>query len=94
MEVHFVHRAEDETLAVVAYFQPVTRAYVDEVRGVDSSYTVSSLVEKGLIDPTQEVVLLNTGEGLKTLDPLLPVVGPSHHVQPSLKSLREAGLIA
>ena len=39
-----------ETLAVIAYFQPVTRAYVDEVRGVDSSYTVSSLVEKGLIE--------------------------------------------
>ena len=36
-----------ETLAVIAYFQPVTRAYVDEVRGVDSSYTVSSLVDKG-----------------------------------------------
>ena len=38
-----------ETLAVVAYFQPVTRAYIDRVRGVDSSYTVSSLVERGLI---------------------------------------------
>lgn len=41
-----------ETLAVIAYFQPVTRAYVDEVRGVDSSYTVSSLVDKGLIEPS------------------------------------------
>lgn len=39
-----------EVLAVVAYFQPVTRAYIDQVRGVDSSYTVSSLVERGLIE--------------------------------------------
>ena len=39
-----------ETLAVVAYFQPVTRAYVDQVRGVDSSQTVTSLVEKGLLE--------------------------------------------
>ena len=51
------------------------------------------LVAEGRLDPTKETVVLNTGEGLKTLDPLLPVVGPSHHVQPSLKSLREAGLI-
>lgn len=39
-----------ETLAVVAYFQPVTRAYVEQVRGVDSSYTVSALCERGLIE--------------------------------------------
>ncbi len=39
-----------ETLAVVAYFQPVTRAYIDQVRGVDSSYTVGVLLERGLIE--------------------------------------------
>ena len=39
-----------EVLAIVAYFQPVTRAYIDQVRGVDSSYTVPSLVERGLIE--------------------------------------------
>ena len=36
-------------LAVVAYNQPVTRAFIDTVRGVDSSYAVSSLLDKGLI---------------------------------------------
>ena len=39
-----------EVLAVVAYNQPVTRAYVDTVRGVDSSYAVNSLIDKGLIE--------------------------------------------
>lgn len=39
-----------ETLAVVAYFQPVTRAYIDQVRGVDSSYTVGVLIDRGLIE--------------------------------------------
>ena len=39
-----------ETLAIVAYFQPVTRAYIDQIRGVDSSYTVSTLLERGLIE--------------------------------------------
>ncbi len=39
-----------EVLAVVAYFQPVTRAYIDQIRGVDSSYTVSLLLERELIE--------------------------------------------
>ena len=39
-----------EALAVVAYNQPVTRAYVDAVRGVDSSYAMTSLIDKGLIE--------------------------------------------
>ncbi len=39
-----------ETLSIIAYNQPVTRAYIDTVRGVDSSYAVSSLVERGLIE--------------------------------------------
>ena len=38
-----------EVLAIVAYFQPVTRAYIDQVRGVDSAYTVTTLLERGLI---------------------------------------------
>lgn len=39
-----------EVLAIVAYNQPVTRAFVDAVRGVDSSYAVTSLADKGLIE--------------------------------------------
>ena len=39
-----------ETLAIVAYNQPVTRAYIDTVRAVDSSYAVSNLLERGLIE--------------------------------------------
>lgn len=39
-----------EVLAVVAYNQPVTRAFIDTVRGVDSSYAVSSLLDKGMIE--------------------------------------------
>ena len=38
-----------EVLAVIAYYQPVTRAYVDQVRGVDSAYTVGLLLERELI---------------------------------------------
>ena len=40
-----------EVLAIVAYFQPVTRAYIEQVRGVDSAYTVNLLQESALIEP-------------------------------------------
>jgi len=40
-----------EVLAIVAYFQPVTRAYVERVRGVDASYTIGILQNRGLIEP-------------------------------------------
>lgn len=39
-----------EVLAVIAYNQPTTRAFIDAVRGVDSSYAVGSLLDKGLIE--------------------------------------------
>ncbi len=39
-----------EVLSVIAYYQPVTRAYIDQVRGVDSSYTVGLLLERELIE--------------------------------------------
>ena len=40
-----------EVLAITAYFQPVTRAYIEQMRGLDSSYTVGVLTERGLIEP-------------------------------------------
>lgn len=39
-----------EVLAIIAYYQPATRAYVDQVRGVDSAYTVGLLLERELIE--------------------------------------------
>lgn len=43
-------QAAMEVLAVVAYRQPVTRAYVEQVRGVDCSGTITSLAAKDLIE--------------------------------------------
>jgi segregation and condensation protein B len=39
-----------EVLAVIAYNQPVTRAYIEQIRGVDSSYAVGLLSDRGLIE--------------------------------------------
>lgn len=39
-----------EVITIIAYFQPTTRTYVDQVRGVDSSYTMGQLLDRGLIE--------------------------------------------
>ena len=39
-----------ETLTIVAYYQPATKAMVEQIRGVDSSYSVSALLNKKLIE--------------------------------------------
>jgi segregation and condensation protein B len=44
-------RAGLDTLAIIAYKQPLTRAEVDEIRGVDSSGVVKTLLEKKIISP-------------------------------------------
>ncbi len=71
-----------EVLAVVAYNQPVTRSFVDLVRGVDSSYAVGSLLDKGLIEaagrldaPGRPMLYVTTDKflrvfGLNSLDEL------------------------
>ena len=61
-----------EVLAIIAANQPATRAFVDQIRGVDSSYTVSSLVDKGFIEedgrldvPGRPILYKTTAEFLR-----------------------------
>ena len=39
-----------EVLTIIAYYQPTTRAFVDQIRGVDSAYTMSLLLDRKLIE--------------------------------------------
>lgn len=39
-----------ETLTIIAYYQPATKAYVEQLRGVDSAYSVNALLTKKLIE--------------------------------------------
>ena len=64
-----------ETLAIVAYFQPVTRAYIDQVRGVDSSYTVSMLNERGLIEICGRLEVPGRPSLFRTTDQFLRTFG-------------------
>lgn len=66
-----------ETLAIVAYFQPVTRAYVEQLRGVDSSYSISSLADKGLIEPCGRLDVPGRPTLFRTTDAFLRTMGIS-----------------
>ena len=43
-----------EVLSVIAYNQPVSRSFIEQVRGVDSSSIVAKLLEKGLIEEARQ----------------------------------------
>ena len=74
-----------ETLAVVAYRQPVTRAEVEQIRGVKCDYSLASLTQKGLIeevgrkDTVGHPILFGTTDeflnhfGISRLDQLPPL---------------------
>lgn len=77
-----------EVLAIVAYNQPITRAFVDQVRGVDSSGVVRSLVERNLLEehgrlndvPGRPIAYRTTENflrcfGLSSLEELPPIPG-------------------
>ena len=66
-----------EVLAVVAYYQPVTRAYVDQVRGVDSSYTMGLLLERGLIEEAGRLAVPGRPIQFKTTRDFLRAFGLS-----------------
>ncbi len=64
-----------EVLAIVAYNQPVTRAFVDAVRGVDSNYAVNSLIDKELIAPSGRLDAPGRPVLYSTTDKFLRVFG-------------------
>ncbi len=66
-----------ETLAVIAYNEPVTRAFVDTVRGVDSSYAMTVLNEKNLIVPCGRLDVPGRPILYRTTDNFLRVFGIS-----------------
>ena len=62
-----------ETLTVIAYYQPATKAYVEQIRGVDSSYSVGALLNKQLIEecgrlnvPGRPILYRTTPDFLRT----------------------------
>ena len=76
-----------EVLAIIAYNEPVTRAYIDTVRGVDSSYAVTSLTDKHLIEVCGRLDVPGRPLLYRTTDDFLRVFGMQ-----SLSDLPEVAL--
>ena len=64
-----------EVLAIIAYNQPVSRSFIEQVRGVDSSSTVSTLMEKGLIEEAGRLDLPGRPVSFRTTDVFLRTFG-------------------
>ncbi len=74
-----------ETLTIVAYYQPATKAMVEQIRGVDSAYSVSALLNKKLIEeagrlnvPGRPILYRTTPDflrtfGIRSLEELPPI---------------------
>ncbi len=78
-----------EVLAIIAYNEPVTRAYIDTVRGVDSSYAVTSLTDKHLIEVCGRLDVPGRPLLYRTTDDFLRVFGMQ-----SLSDLPEVSISA
>ena len=82
-----------EALTIIAYYQPTTKAYVEQLRGVDSSYSVSALMTKKLIEecgrlnvPGRPILYRTTPDflrtfGLQSLDELPQIELMDHQVK-------------
>ena len=82
-----------EVLAIVAYFQPVTRAYIEQIRGVDSSYTVGLLLERQLIEEAGRLPVPGRPMQFRTTHHFLRTFGlPSLEELPELPSASQEGV--
>ena len=87
-----------EVLAVIAYNQPVSRSFVEQVRGVDSTSTVQTLLQKGLIEeagrldlPGRPISFRTTDAflrsfGLESLAQLPPLHGGDYMLEPEVQA--------
>ncbi|GAB3997040.1 threonine synthase [Glycomyces albus] len=83
---------DDEIREGIRLLAATTGIFAETAGGVVVA-TLRKLLESGRLDPDAETVIYNTGDGLKTLDAVSSLVGPTHTVKPSLKSARESGLL-
>ena len=86
---------DDEVVAGIRLLAETEGIFGETAGGVTIA-SLQKLLTKGLIDPNADTVVLNTGDGLKTLDAVSGVVGPTATIPASLEQFRaavkEAGL--
>ncbi len=67
-----------------------TEGVFAETAGGVTVATLRKLLAAGRLDPDAETVVINSGDGLKTLDAVAPVVGPSATIRPAISEFRTA----
>ena len=70
-------QAAMETLSIIAYNQPVTKSFVEQVRGIDSSSVVNTLVERDLLEEAGRLDLPGRPVAYRTTDTFLRCFGIS-----------------
>ena len=88
----YIDDVDDEAVVAGIRLLAETEGIFGETAGGVTVATLRRLLDDGRLDPAQPTVILNTGEGLKTLDAVASVVGPSHTITPSLEAFRACGL--
>jgi threonine synthase len=83
---------DDEIRAAIRQLARTTGVFAETAGGVTAA-VLGKLVASGRLDPAAETVVLNTGEGLKTMEAVAPLVGPTHRMKPSLRAARDGGLL-
>jgi threonine synthase len=84
---------DDEIRAGIELLARTTGVFAETAGGVTVA-VLKKLAESGKLDLDAETVVFNTGEGLKTIDAVAERVGPTHRVKPSLRAVRDAGLLS
>jgi len=87
-----VEDVNDEQVVQAIQLLARTEGIFAETAGGVTVGVLQKLIKNGLLDPAAETVLLNTGDGLKTLDAVIPTTGLSATIRPTLDSFHEAGL--
>ncbi|MET9105938.1 threonine synthase [Streptomyces zhihengii] len=87
-----VEDVTDEQIVDAIKLLARTEGIFTETAGGTTLGVAKKLIEAGAIDPSLTTVVINTGDGLKTLDAVAPTAGMSAVIRPNLDSFREAGL--
>ena len=83
---------DDEIRDGIELLARTTGIFAETAGGVVVA-TLRKLIAAGALDPAEQTVIYNTGDGLKTLDAIAARQAPTVTVKPSLRSAREAGLL-
>ena len=86
------YATDEEIREGITLLARTTGVFAETAGGVTVA-VLKKLVAAGKLDPAQETVVFNTGEGLKTLEAVADQVGPTHRIKPSLRGARDAGLL-